>query len=165
MKNFMIAVAVLLTMTACTDKSQQMVELAEMSLRQSVGEGSELKILGVSEPDSAFGTSYLTPDEKKATMATMKKVTEQIMSRTQNMTAFDPNDAYVIGLVERQMRANSDLRSMLFECDKKGEWSGWKVKIDYEAHDGHGQDIRAERWFFLDKEGSVIFKTIEFPLP
>ena len=165
MKNLMIAVAVLLTMTACTDKSQQMVELAEMSLRQSVGEGSELKILGVSEPDSAFGTSYLTPDEKKATMATMKKVTEQIMSRTQNMTAFDPNDAYVIGLVERQMRANSDLRSMLFECDKKGELSGWKVKIDYEVHDGHGQDIRAERWFFLDKEGSVIFKTIEFPLP
>ena len=154
MKKMMIAVAVLLTMTACTDKSQQMVELAEMSLRQSVGEGSELKILGVSEPDS-----------KKATMATMKKVTEQIMSRTQNMTAFDPNDAYVIGLVERQMRANSDLRSMLFECDKKGEWSGWKVKIDYEAHDGHGQDIRAERWFFLDKEGSVIFKTVEFPLP
>ena len=63
MKKLMIAVAVLLAMTACTDKSQQMVELAEMSLRQSVGEGSELKILGVSEPDSAFGTSYLTPDE------------------------------------------------------------------------------------------------------
>lgn len=108
MKNLMIAVAVLLTMTACTDKSQQMVELAEMSLRQSVGEGSELKILGVSEPDSAFGTSYLTPDEKKATMKrTMKKVTEQIMSRTQNMTAFDPNDTYVIGLVERQMRIST----------------------------------------------------------
>ena len=165
MKKLILAVAVLLAMTACTDKSQQMVKLSELSLRQSLGENSDVKILGYSEPDSTFGTNYLTPEEKKAVMGTMKKVTDQIMSRTQNMTAFDPNDAYVIGLVERQMRANSDLRSMLFECDKKGEWSGWKVKIDYEAHDGHGQDIRAERWFFLDKEGSVIIKTIEFPLP
>lgn len=165
MKKLILAVAVLLAMTACTDKSQQMVKLSELSLRQSLGESSDVKILGYSEPDSTFGTNYLTPEEKKAVMGTMKKVTDQIMSRTQNMTAFDPNDTYVIGLAERQMRANSDLRQMLFDCDKKGDWSGWKVKIDYEAHDGHGQDIRAERWFFLDKEGSMIFKTIEFPLP
>ena len=138
MKKLILAVAVLLAMTACTDKSQQMVKLSEMSLRQ---------------------------EEKKAVMGTMKKVTDQIMSRTQNMTAFDPNDTYVIGLAERQMRANSDLRQMLFDCDKKGDWSGWKVKIDYEVHDGHEQNYRAERWFFLDKEGSVIFKTMEFPLP
>lgn len=165
MKKIMIAVAVLLTMTACTDKSQQMVKLAEMSLRQSVGEGSEVKVLGVSEPDSAFGANYLAPDEKKAVIGTMKRVTDEIMSRTKNMTEFDPNDAYVIGLAERQMKANSDLRGMLYDCDRKGDWSGWKVKIDYEAKDGHGLEYRAERWFFLDKEGSVIFKTMEFPLP
>lgn len=165
MKKLILAVAVLLGMTACTDKSQQMVKLAEMSLRQSVGEGNELKILGVSEPDSAFGTSYLAPEEKKAIMGTMKKVTDQIMTRTKNMTAFDPSDTYVIGLAERLMRANSDLRQMLLECNKKGAWSGWKVKIDFEVHDGHEQNYRAERWFFLDREGSVIFKTVEFPLP
>ena len=165
MKKLILAVAVLLAMTACTDKSQQMVKLSEMSLRQSLSESSDVKILGYSEPDSTFGTNYLTPEEKKAVMGTMKKVTDQIMSRTQNMTAFDPNDTYVIGLAERQMRANSDLRQMLFDCDKKGDWSGWKVKIDYEVYDGHEQNYRAERWFFLDKEGSVIFKTMEFPLP
>jgi hypothetical protein len=54
---------------------------------------------------------------------------------------------------------------MLYDSDTKGEWSGWKVKIDFEAKDGHNLDYRAERWFFLDKEGNVIFKTMEFPLP
>ena len=165
MKKVMIAVAVLLMTSACTDKRQQMMDLAETSLKQSIGSGREVKIMGISEPDSAFGTGYLAPEEKRAMMATMQKVTEQIMSRTQNMTAFDPNDSYVIGLAERQMRANADLREILYNCDKKGEWSGWKVKIDYEAHDGHNQDYRAERWFFLDKDGKAIFKTIEFPLP
>ena len=165
MKKLILAVAVLLGLAACTDKSQQMAKLAEMSLRQSIGEGNDVKITGISEPDSAFGSNYLTPEEKKAVIGTMKKVTDQIMSRTQNMTAFDPNDTYVIDLAERQMKANADLRQMLFDCDKKGEWSGWKVKIDYEVHNGHEQNYRAERWFFLDKEGSVIFKTMEFPLP
>lgn len=165
MKKLILIVAVLLGLTACTNKSQKMVKLAEMSLHQSIGEGNDVNILGISEPDSAFGTNYLTPEEKKALIGTMKKVTDQIMSRTQNMTAFDPNDAYVIVLAERQMKANADLRQMLFDCDKKGKWSGWKVKIDYEVKDGHEQNCRAERWFFLDKEGNMIFKTIEFPLP
>ena len=165
MKKLILAVAVLLGLTACTDKSQQMAKLAEMSLHQSIGEGNDVKITGISEPDSAFGSNYLTPEEKKAVIGTMKKVTDQIMSRTQNRTAFDPNDTYVIGLAERQMKANADLRQMLFDCDKKGEWSGWKVKIDYEVHNGHEQNYRAERWFFLDKDGCVIFKTMEFPLP
>ena len=165
MKKLILAVAVLLGLTACTDKSQQMAKLAEMSLRQSIGKGNDVNITGISEPDSAFGSNYLTPEEKKAVISTMKKVTDQIMSRTQNMTAFDPNDTYVIGLAERQMKANADLRQMLFDCDKKGEWSGWKVKIDYEVHNGHEQNYRAERWFFLNKDGSVIFKTMEFPLP
>ena len=142
-----------------------MKDLAEISLCQSLGESTDVKILGVSEPDSTFGTSYLSPEEKKAVMATMQKVTKQIMSRTNNMETFDPSDDYVINLAERQMRANADLRGMLFECDKKGEWNGWKVKIDYEAKGGHEMDYRAERWFFLDKEGGVIIKTIEFPLP
>ena len=108
-----------------------------------------MKILGVSEPDSTFGTSYLSPEEKKSVMATMQKVTKQIMNRTNNMETFDPSDDYVINLAERQMRANADLRGMLFECDKKGEWNGWKVKIDYEAKGGHEMDYRAERWFFF----------------
>ena len=165
MKKLILAVAVLLAMTACTDKNQQMVKLSELSLRQSLGESSDVKILGYSEPDSTFGTNYLTPDEKKAVMGTMKKVTDQIMSRTQNMTAFDPNDTYVIGLAERQMRANSDLRQMLFDCDKKGDWSGWKVKIDYQSKDRNGIDYRAERWFFIDKEGNHVIKTFEIPIP
>lgn len=59
MKKQILAVAVLLAMTACTDKSLQMVKLSELSLRQSLGENSDVKILGYSEPDSTFGTNYL----------------------------------------------------------------------------------------------------------
>ena len=64
MKKLMIAVAVLLGMTACSDKKQQMKDLAEISLCQSLGESTDVKILGVSEPDSTFGTSYLSPHKQ-----------------------------------------------------------------------------------------------------
>ena len=81
MKKIVLAVAVLLSLTACTEKSEQMKELAQMSLRQSQG-GGQLKILGVSEPDSTFGTNYMRPDEKKAIIANMNRVTDVIMKRT-----------------------------------------------------------------------------------
>lgn len=163
MKKMILAVAVVLSLTACTNKSQQMKELAEMSLRQSVD--GDVKILGVSEPDSAFGSKYMRPDEKKGMVQTLNKVTEVIMKRTKNMTEFNPDDSYVINLAERQMRANAELRDMLYQSDIKGEWSGWKVKIDFQAKDHQGQEYRAERWFYLNKEGGVVFKTLEFPLP
>ena len=49
-------------LSAC-DRKGQMVKLAEMSLRQGVDYPGHLKILAVSEPDSAFGTHYFSRDE------------------------------------------------------------------------------------------------------
>ena len=68
-------------LSAC-DKKDQMVKLAEMNLRQSVDYPKQLKILAVSEPDSAFGTHYFSRDEIKGMMTVMQKVTADIMART-----------------------------------------------------------------------------------
>ena len=77
MKKNVLAVAVLLSLTACTEKSEQMKELAQMSLRQSLG-GGQLKIMGISEPDSTFGTNYMRSDEKKAIIAKAEDEVEGI---------------------------------------------------------------------------------------
>ena len=152
-------------MVSCGNLSEKMKRMAKENLELSVDYPKQLRVLAVTEPDSAFGTGYFTKDEVKGMLRTMQVVTDTIMKRTDNMNRFNPSDHYVVSLAERQMKSMADIRSLIMKGDRKGEFSGWKVKIDYEAHDGHGQDIRAERWFFLDKEGSVIFKTIEFPLP
>jgi hypothetical protein len=157
--------SLLVLLISCSDRRAAMLSLAEEQIRYSLEKPHSLSIVAVSKPDSAFGNGYLSPEEVRSVTALMQSVTAVIMERTNNMTAFNPDDHYVMSLAERQMKANADLRQMLFDCDKKGEWSGWKVKIDYEVHNGHEQNYRAERWFFLDKEGSVIFKTMEFPLP
>lgn len=151
-------------LSAC-DKKDQMVKLAEMNLRQSVDYPKQLKILAVSEPDSAFGTHYFSRDEIKGMMTVMQKVTADIMARTGNMTKFDPNDHYVMDMAERQMQAMSEIRAMVRQGGNKGEWSGWKIKIDFQARSKDGIDYRAERWFFLNKEGNTIFRTFELPLP
>ena len=81
------------------------------------------------------------------------------------MTEFHPDDYYVIGMAERQMRATSEIRSILYNARKRGDWSGWKIKIDYQCQDNHGCDYRAERWFFINKEGNQVIKAFEIPLP
>ncbi len=147
------------------DKKEQMVRLAEQNIRQSIDNPDQLKILGVSEPDSAFGAGYFSQKEVKGMTMMMQKVSDVIMKRTSNMTKFNPDDHYVIDLAQRQMRAMSEIRSLIHLSGQKGEWSGWKIKVDYEAVNREGQTYRAERWMFLDKEGKIIFKTLELPIP
>ena len=98
-------------------------------------------------------------------MSVMQKVTETIMKRTNNMTEFNPDDKYVIELAERQMKAMSELRSTIYDSDKKGEWSGWKVRVDYQAMGKNDVEYKAERWLFIDKDGKEVMRSFDIPLP
>lgn len=157
--------AILLTAVSCTPSKGRLQELAEESLRQSVYSPARLKVLAVSEPDSAFGTGYFTRAEIGGMMRIMKAVTDTIMARTAGMSTFDPGDRYTISLADRQMKATSYLRDILFMADRRGDFSGWKVRIDYEA-DGHdGRRYHSERWTFIDKDGDNVLRTFDIPMP
>ena len=164
MKKILLFMAVMFFLVSC-NRSGKMAKLAEENIRQSVDYPKQLKIITISEPDSAFGIHYFTPKEVKGMVLMMQKVSESIMKRTNNMTEFNPGDHYVMELAERQMRAMTEIRAMIHKSGNKGNWSGWKIKIDYEAMNEHGIPYRAERWIFLDKEGKSIFNTFEIPIP
>ena len=149
---------------SCNRKAR-MAGLAEENIRMSVESPDGFSITAISEPDSAFGVNYLTQHEVNSVTALMQSVTAVIMERTNNMTAFDPDDHYVMSLAERQMKAMADLRTMVYKTNEKGEWSGWKVRVDYEAKDKYGETYRAERWLFFDEDGKTIHKSFELPLP
>ena len=161
--SLILGIAVLIT--SCTDRKKELQRLAEENLRQSVEYPKQLDIVAVSEPDSAFGFSYFTQKEKAGIVRIMKSVTDSIMRRTDNMQSLDINDFYVMDLAKRQMRANSDIRQMLSLATNKKEWTGWKVKIDYQVVTHHGMKYNAERWFFISKDGKAVVKTFELPLP
>ena len=161
--SLILGIAVL--MASCTDRRKELQRLAEENLRQSVEYSKQLQVLAISEPDSAFGFSYFTQNEKEGIIRIMKSVTDSIMRRTDNMQSLDINDFYVMDLAERQMRANSDIRLMLSQTTGKKEWTGWKVKIDYQAVTHHGMKYNAERWFFISKDGKAVVRTFELPMP
>lgn len=55
--------------------------------------------------------------------------------------------------MRRQMYTATEITKHDFQNVPKGQWSGWKVKIDYECVDKDGlKHIIAERWVF-DKDG------------
>ncbi len=164
MKRIIYLLTATLFLIACNQK-ERMANLAEENIRQSVDNPNQLKILAVSEPDSAFGTNFFSQNEVQGMVMIMQKVSEEIMRRTNNMTEFNPNDRDVMFLAERQMRAMAEIRPLIRGSKQKGEWSGWKIKVDYEAINKDGLSYKAERWMFLDKDGRNIFKTIEIPIP
>ena len=163
-KIFIIALAALM-FTSCASRKKGYVNRAVKNLEASLDYPKQMKIIATSEPDSAFGTNYLTRKEMKGMRNVTSKVTQYLTNKTNNLSDISKMDAYTANLMERQMRAVSDIQSMVYRNAPKGEWSGWKVKIDYECIDKNSVKYRAERWVFLDRKGEEVVKTFEIPLP
>ena len=165
MKKVIMLMAVAALMASCGKSSEKMKQQAKENLELSVDYPKQLQVMAVSEPDSAFGTGYFNQNEVMGMMQTMKVVTDTIMRRTGNMSRFNPADHYVVSLAERQMRSMAELRALIAAGGRKGEFSGWKVKIDYQCVDAAGLPYRSERWCFIDKEGRHVYKSFELPIP
>lgn len=163
-KTILLALCCAFLCSGCTDKKEQMVGLAKATLEKSVKKPETLNIIGMTQPDSTFG-SYYTANEIQGILKIMNRVTETIMKRTAYMTKFDPEDSYVMSLATRQMAAGAEMVEKGMQSDKKEAWNGWKVKLDYACKDDVGDDCRAEKWYFFDKTGEHITDSLELPLP
>ena len=47
---------------------------------------------------------------------------------------------------------------------KKGEWSGWKVRVTYTAKSKYGCKYKAQRWYFLDKDCQTVIRHFDLPI-
>ncbi len=166
MKNFsIISVVVAVAFASCHPSKSGMVYKAKKNLEASLDYPKQLNITAHTDPDSAYGVNYFTRKEITGMLKVMDVVTKQLMTKTNGVSDVTKADAYTVNLMRRQMSAATDVQTMIFKNVPKGEWSGWKVKIDYECVDKDGLKYRAERWVFFDREGKNVVKTFEIPLP
>ena len=144
-------------------------DMAEKALRASVHNPESIRIMGISKPDSVFGHTYITQEEKMALSLAMVEINRKVMEATDGLEDFDPDDKETAALMERQMSAMSGLRRLMdFGGPLDGSpqpFSGWKVKVDFEGVDADGQGYHSEYWFILDKEAQCVVKSFEIPLP
>ena len=150
----------------CSDNLDgRAADMAEKALRASVANPESIRVLAVSKPDSVFGHTYITQEEKMALSMAMVEINRKVMEATDGLEDFDPDDKETAALMERQMSAMSSLRRLMdFGSPLDGSpqpFSGWKVKVDFA--DGHG--YHSEYWFILDKDAQCVVKSFEIPLP
>lgn len=142
--------------------------IAEKSLMACVDCPETVEIKAFSEADSVFGREYITLDERVSIATAMMKISSHVMEQTDNMENVDFQDAELAGLMERQMSAMSALRSLtgMFpeESDKPKPFTGWKVKVEYEAKTVDGKPYHSEYWFIIDKNADCVIKSFEIPL-
>ena len=165
MRKIIILALAAFMFTACANKNKGYVDRAVKNLEASLDYPKQLKIIATSKADSAFGNNYFTRDEMRGMLKVTGKVTDILKAKTNNLSDESKIDAYTANLMQRQMNAISDIQAMVYRNTPKGQWSGWKVKIDYECVDKNSVKYRAERWVLLDKKGEEVVKTFEIPLP
>ena len=142
--------------------------VAEKSLMACVDCPETVEIKAFSDADSVFGREYITLDERVAIATSMMKISSRVMEQTDNMENIDFNDVELVGLMERQMSAMSALRSLTGlspdNSDTPKPFTGWKVKVEYEANTADGKPYHSEYWFILDKNADCVIKSFEIPL-
>ena len=163
--NLFLICLMALAIVSCSNLEDKMRKKAVAEIGSKVHNPDDVKIIGFSTRDSAFDVNYYSKKEIASIMKVMDKITETIMARTENLTRFNPEDSYVIDLAERQMKAMAELQGKTLQSEQKGNWNGWKIRVDYQAKNKEGKNIKAERWFFFDKKGENIIDTFEIPLP
>lgn len=133
MKKILFVVLGSLSLMACGPSKDKMQRLVKENLELTVDNPEKLSVITISQPDSAFGTGYFTREEVKGMVGNMQAVTDTIMRRTDNMRHFNPNDRYVIGLAERQMRGMAELRSLTPAVEGKQPSAGgrfvWTIPV------------------------------------
>ena len=162
--SLMLLCICVLSLCSCQSGRDRARRAAVEHLKMAADYPDKLIIEEVAQSDSAFDLYYLSPEDKRIMMNAMRQVSDTIMKRTHNMERFDPRDNEVMSLIDWQMRMNAEWRSALFSNIPKADFSGWKLHITYRGVTHQGQPFHALRWYFLDKEGRTVIKTIEQPL-
>ena len=61
--------------------------------------------------------------------------------------------------------SRKEIRELLLSQTNNQKWTGWKVKVDFQAVNHTGLEYKAERWYFINQDASQVIKTLELPLP
>ena len=151
-------------LASCQSRESKIEKLVTSHLEQSLENPQNLKVLEIAQPDSAFGLNYFTKQEQAYMMNTITDVTSVLMERTAYMTKPDLDDAYTMTLADLEMRMSAGLFSGMLGEAKKGEWSGWKVRVTYTAKSKYGCKYKAQRWYFLDKDCQTVIRHFDLPI-
>lgn len=156
--------SILFLMASCMKPQGKAIDTATENLNLSLENSSDVEILDISSPDSAYGADYFTPSELKhiykVTQSSTRKAI-RLMNNTKSLTDLRPQ---ALAAVERQMKASSDLPALFLRRGKKGKFSGYKLCITYRAKDERGFPYKSERWYFTDRDGKQILRSLDIPL-
>lgn len=160
---FLLLLGALLSFS-CDSPKDKVTKLVNEHVKLSVENPNQIKNIESLRVDSAFGLDYLTPEECKFIYENSKKVSERILKQTKGFTNFSNSTPALISLIERQMKATNEVRSLLLKTPKKGRFSGYKAKVAYQYTDLQGHESRVMRWYFTDPEGKHILRMLEIPI-
>lgn len=150
---------------ACSNPEKQAHDTALENLKLSLENSENFELLQVAPVDSAFGLNYFTKQELNHILKSTSAGTQKAIKYTKKFSNIADMSPAAIAAVQRQMKSNNAVRELFLRPMRKGDFSGYKVKITYQATDACGNKYVAERWNFVDPKGKQVLRTFEIPIP
>lgn len=152
-----------MVLTSCSkndDKKKYCEKMALGFMNVQLDNPETINVLAVSDLDSVYGKQFFNNEELYQIGENLKDFNERIWSNDN----LDLDDPKTNAMMERALNASDVLRNVIDTDNANTEWSGWKMKMQYEAVDKAGETYKSERYFIFDKEKQYIIHSFEIPI-
>lgn len=162
-----VVVYFVINLFGCSDNAEGGRELAKKALYAVSNNPESIRIIAVSKPDSVFNRNYVNENEVPIIMDIMMKASDDMADAMSLEEPETTDDAARFIAINRKMSALSDINSLMMntiQLDGENQFSGWKIKVEYEDYLTKDVVYHAEFWAILDKDMTCVVKTLEIPL-
>lgn len=164
-KGILVMALASIMLCACSSRQENVRESVLKHMKMTAGLEDSIKIMYWSPVDSAYGTKFFSEGDRDTLAKTMSDVAVILKTGAEKMKTSGKPDAYIISLAQRQMAGTARLGNIIAEDIPKGEFSGWKIHVNYQSYRKANGTYQAQRWYFVDKKGESIIQYFEIPLP
>lgn len=168
---FSYAVIAALCFKICNTRND-VSKIAVKALTASVSNPEDMVIVSVSKPDSVYG-KYLTLEDRMFIADKMMKYSKKVEEATGDFDKLDLDNPQISEMLNRQISVSAAIRPLMIDSyadidelkrKPKGQFSGWKVVIEYKAKSETGQEYQSQYWAFLDKDATCVLRSFELPI-
>lgn len=147
-------------------KKKDYEKAAIESIRMNAVEPESVKITSVSEKlDSVFANRLCPEYELEELTEYFMQKTVELMQLQGNTTLDNYDDPKRQSLFDSFSVASTSIGEMNELMTKpKGEFCGWRLKVEYSSVDKHGQPFKSEKWLIFDKDKKHILKSFDIPI-
>lgn len=153
---------------AASSTGTKAARTARLAVEYSAGGPEMCRVIEISGTDSIIDHRFFAEGDSREVMELMGWLSERTMAICGESDRLLQEDARMAELSRMSNEASRAMQDMMRQvsspAQRRGNLSGWKVKVVYDRLDAAGNPSRCQRWLAVDPSGQYVLDSYDLPV-